>query len=76
MGQMVGITHVSIHEAIFDLCLNFMHTSPGNVGFCPPHAFVFRGYVIDRSCVAFSKRGIFYFPFVSFRQIVYLIVNC
>ena len=33
MGQMVGITHVSIHEAKFDLCLNFMYISPGNVGF-------------------------------------------
>ena len=48
MGQMVGITHVSIHEAKFDLCLNFMYSSPGNVGLCPPHAFVFRGYVIGR----------------------------
>ena len=33
MGQMVGITHVSIHKAKFDLCLNFMYISPGNVGF-------------------------------------------
>ena len=48
MVEMVGITHVSIHEAKFDLCLNLMYVSPGNVGFCPPHAFVFRGYVIGR----------------------------
>ena len=33
MGQMVGITHVSIREAKFDLCLNFMYISPGDVGF-------------------------------------------
>ena len=32
MGQMVGITYVSIHEANFDLRLNFMYVSPGNVG--------------------------------------------
>ena len=33
MGQMVGITHVSLHEAKFDLCLNFMYISPDNVVF-------------------------------------------
>ena len=54
---MVGITHVSIHEANFDLCLNFMYVSWATTCVC------FQG-LCDRSCVVFLKRGIFDFPFV------------
>ena len=39
---MVGITHLSVHEVKVDLCLS---TRPLMWG-CPPHAFVFRGFVI------------------------------
>ena len=48
---MVGITHVSVHEAKFDLCLNLMYISPGNVGLSTT-CVCFQG-LCDRSCVAF-----------------------
>ena len=62
---MVGITYLSLHEVKVDLCLS---TRPLMWG-CPPHAFVFRGFVIvvdatvDDNYVAFSKL-IVDFPFV------------
>ena len=57
MAQMVGITHVTIHEAKFDLCLNFMYISPGNVGLSTT-CVCFQG-LCDRLCVAFFLSEVF-----------------
>ena len=60
MGQMVGIPHLSLHEVKVDLCLS---TRPLIWG-CPPHAFVFRGFVIVVDNVRFFEQPIVDFPFI------------
>ena len=63
MGQMVGITHVSIREAKFDPCLNLMYVSPGSAGLSTT-CVCFQG-LCDLSCVAFFLSEVF-FTFPSF----------
>ena len=58
---MVGITHLSLHEVKVDLCLSTRLLMWG----CPPHAFVFRGFVIVVDDVLrFFEQAIVDFPFV------------